>query len=132
MKKAFDLYETWFAYLRNEVKVEGSYTSSTLFNKDNFTKGFVDGMLACFDEAYAAIEPLKDTDAVLYDTLKNRICLETLQYRYLNIEYHKNYYTEEELLEMKQAFQNDVRYVGLTKANESQGIDVLYKSWGIQ
>ena len=131
MKKAFALYESWFDYLKKVKNVEGSYLSSTLFTKDNFTKGFVDGMLATFDEAYKAIEPLKTSNPAKYEMLYKRICIETIQYRYLNIEYHASSYTSSELLALKIAFKNDVKYLGITQCDESHSVDTLFKTWGI-
>lgn len=131
MKKAFALYNTWFEHLKSDVGVGGSYMDSKLYDAANFPKGFVDGMLKCFDEAYAAIEPLKGSDPILYEKLQKRICLETFPYRYLNIEYYGTYYTDAELLALKLSFKEDARFVGLTHSTESKSIDELFEQWGV-
>ena len=48
--------------------------------------------MAKFDEAYEAIEVYKDTDPILYETLYNRIKLETLSIRYLRARIYGKYY----------------------------------------
>ena len=88
-------------------------------------------MLATFDEAYKAIEPLKTSNPAKYEMLYKRICIETIQYRYLNIEYHASSYTSSELLALKIAFKNDVKYLGITQCDESHSVDRLFKTWGI-
>lgn len=131
MQKAFTLYTTWFEHLKNDVQVGGSYLDAKLYEAKNFPKGFVDGMLKCFDEAYKAIEPVKDTDPILYEALQKRICLETFPYRYLNITYYNTYYTDAELLELKLSFKEDAQFVELTNSTESKSIDQLFEEWGI-
>ena len=131
MQKAFTLYNTWFEHLKSDLQVGGSYLDAKLYEARNFPKGFVDGMLKCFDEAYEAIQPLKDTDPILYETLQKRICLETFPYRYLNITYYSTYYTDAELLELKLSFKEDAQFVELTNSTESKSIDQLFEEWGI-
>ena len=132
MKKAFALYNTWFEHLRSDENIEGSYLTYASKNVASvFSRGFVEKMLEYFDEAYAAIEPLKDSDLTRYELLQKRICLETFAYRYLNITCYSTYYTDAELLAMKLSFKDDAERVGVDWATESRPIDELFEEWGI-
>ena len=131
MSKAFTMYNDWFQYLTDVKNVPGSYTVSNAVTAENYPKGFTDGMLKCFDEAYAAIEPLKKQNPIMYEELYDRICIETLVYRYMNIIYHFSYYNDAELLQMKKDFKADAQRVGLTKSVEWKTIDDLYAEWGV-
>ncbi len=131
MKKAFDFYNTWFEYLRSELKVNGSYLDSLLVSTTNYPKGFVNGMLKIFDEAYKAIEPLKTTDFGLYENVRKRIALETVDYLYLNIKFYSADYTADELLAMKLNFKKTCTDSGILRYHESHTLEELYQEWGI-
>lgn len=131
MAKAFDTYNAWFQYLTDVKNVPGSYTVTNAVTAENYPKGFIDGMLNLFDEAYAKIAYLQKANPMLYEQLYNRICTETLVYRYMNITYHSTYYTDVELLELKKSFKADAQRVGLTHNIEWQSIETLYTNWGV-
>lgn len=131
MARAFTMYNDWFQYLKDVKNVPGSYTVSNAVTAENYPKGFIDGMLQCFDEAYAAIEPLKAQNPIVYEELYDRICIETLVYRYMNIKYHSSYYNDAELLQLKKEFKVDAQRVGLTKSVEWVAIDDLWIEWGV-
>lgn len=83
------------------------------------------------EEAYQAIEYLKESDQALYNTLYWRINMESLMVRYLLIELHGATFSDTELLERKLAFKEDALYHGLEYASEQKKITELYAEWGI-
>lgn len=93
--------------------------------------GFVDSMTELIDQAYEAIEGLKKTDVTEYNAVKDRICLESLMFRYLNITVHGSRYTQEELLAEKKLFKDDCKRLRMTQYNNSESVDKLWEEWGI-
>ena len=63
-----------------------------MINEEAWPENLLLQLLAKFDEAYEAIEVYKDTDPILYETLYNRIKLETLSIRYLRARIYGKYY----------------------------------------
>jgi hypothetical protein len=131
MKKALKLYNTWFEYLKTEKRLPGPY-SNNIITTDYWPKGVVDTMLGYFDEAYEAIEPLKNINPSLYYKLYDRICIETFVYRKIDITLYFTYYSENELLALKKSFKEDVSRIGISKYNEGSDISELWKMWGIE
>jgi hypothetical protein len=131
MKKALKLYNTWFEYLKTEKRLPGPY-SKNIITTDYWPKGVVDTMLGYFDEAYKAIEPLKNINPSLYYKLYDRICIETFVYRKIDITLYFTYYSENELLALKKSFKEDVSRIGISKYNEGSDISELWKMWGIE
>ena len=131
MKKALNLYNTWFEYLKTEKNLPGPY-SNNIITTQYWPKGVVDTMLGFFDEAYKAIEPLKQTDPTLYARLYDRICIETLVYRKIDITLYFTQYSDSELLDLKMSFKQDVNRIGISRYNEQLTIDELWKTWGIE
>lgn len=130
MKKALALYNTYFEYLKTEKNIPGGCFSD-LLTPDNFPKGIIDTMLGYFEEAYEAIESLKNSNPKLYQQLYDRICLESLTYRYLDISMYSTYYTNEELLALKEQFKEDAIRIGVTNWYELGTIDLLWNDWGL-
>lgn len=91
----------------------------------------LNALLGKIDEAYAAIEPLKESDGELYASLRDRICLESLAYRYLYIELYSGRMTSGEALEEKNSFKEDCTALNVTKVKEGGDISELWASWGI-
>lgn len=131
MKKALSLYNTYFEYLKTEKNIRGEWFQDLLI-EENFPKGFIDTMLGYFDEAYEAIEPLKNTNPTLYETLYDRICLESLTYRYLDVQIYSTYYNNQELLELRKNFKEDSMRLGVTQWYELGLITLLWEEWGLQ
>lgn len=131
MLKAFNIYNNWFAYLLNERDIPGTYTDDKAVNPINYPKEFIDDMLAAFDEAYDSITELKENNKELYKTLYDRICLETLVYRYMDIAYHGDKMDKVTLLNKKLSFKEDATRLNISLWCEWKKIELLYREWGI-
>ena len=109
MKRLFDEEMTWFAYLEEHHGYNGTvgYTESTLLKEEFWPQGLLEGWLAIIDEAYKAIEPLKVSNPSMYETLRQRIKLESLSFRFIQLELYSVYYSELEVEEMKESFKRD-------------------------
>ncbi|MBO5215666.1 MAG: DUF4838 domain-containing protein [Clostridia bacterium] len=130
MKEALKLYNTWFEYLKTEKNIPGPYKND-LIKTEYWPKGIVNTMLGHFDDAYDAIEPLKNSDYALYEKLYDRICMETLPYRLIDITLYFTYYNDDELQEMKKSFKEDVTRLGISHIREANTVDSLWDNWGI-
>ncbi len=84
-----------------------SIYSSTITNKEYWSKPVLRGWLELIDESYAAIEPLKETDRDKYDIYEYNIRMESIFIRYL---YAINYLDADtpENIQFKMELNNDV------------------------
>ena len=120
MRKLFDEEQTWFAYLASEQGYTGkvSYTENSLLLKEFWPQGLLEGWLKIIDEAYKKIERYKTTEPALYQTLKDRITLESITFRFMQIEMYGPFYQEADFLVMKSSFKEDCTRLGITHYKE--------------
>ena len=84
------------------------------------------------EDAYAAIEQYQTADPALYETLKSRICLESISVRYLLIELYGNKaFDEDTLLEMKRQTIADINTFRAWPNEASQNSDAISTKWGV-
>ena len=88
-------------------------------------------MLEKIDEAYDSIEPLKSKDTENYNKYKDKICLESLFLRHIEIEVYSSSYTDAQLLSMKKQFKSDCERLRVKKMGDGVSIENLYSAWGI-
>ena len=129
MRQLFDEENTWFAYLAEEYGYDGNvgYTYSTLIREEYWPQGLIEGWLELIDKAYKAIEPLKTTDPALYEELKDRINLESLSFRFIQMELYSVYYSENDVNKMRESFKQDCRDLGVRSYKELLTLD---EYWG--
>ncbi len=95
-------------------------------NTTLYPRNFVEKMDDEINQALLAIEPLKESNAEQYELLKARIMKEYLSNIYLKMSMYKDYYTEEEIGEMKQTWEYYTEYWNLTKGGEGKGLPTLF------
>ena len=84
------------------------------------------------DRAYSDISSVATSSPALYETLHDRITLESLFVRYLLIDlYGTQIYTSQELYAQKQQFKQDCADLNVTRLSEGELITVLWSKWGI-
>ena len=130
MLDMFNYYRTWMAYLENELKIEG-VLGQTITTSQYFPQGTLNTILSFVDKAYEAIEPLKSTNISLYNTIYDRICLESIAYRKMQIDLYSHMYTDAQITEMKKSFKDDCVRIGVSKCSENADISDLWTSWGL-
>ncbi|MBQ8283791.1 MAG: sugar isomerase domain-containing protein [Clostridia bacterium] len=98
-----------------------------------YSVGYLDQLLSYVDKAYAIIEPLKTTDPTLYQTLYERINLESLMPRFVQVQYFTTEYTAAELLALRKQFLADCDALRVTHGGENTNVTIAqYKAdWGI-
>jgi len=127
------LYDSLQIKLEKEY-LDNSYSNGSFFTGASeiyFSYGDVLTWLSYIDEAYQSIEFLKDIDLVLYEKLYNRIVLESLTVRYLDIEVFDMYYSSAILLQKKEDFKKDCLDVKFTGFSDGSSINTLFSKWGL-
>ena len=134
MRKLFNEVRTRMAYIENELNVS-MFVYVKLENTDYWPKGLLQQWLRYIDEAYEAIESVKNEDEELYAKLYDRIMLEGISYRWLLIElYGSTTFSAEKLLEEKLSFKADCAYLKVTNYAVSWTPnlnDYLKTNWGV-
>lgn len=125
MKQLFDEENTWFAYLAEKYGYNGkvSYIDSNLVIEEFWPKGLLENWLALIDEAYQKIAHYQKSDPVLYEKLKDRINLESLTFRYMQIHLYKLLYSDVDSQMMIKTFKEDCNALGITHYKEGIGYE---------
>lgn len=123
MRQYFDRFCLWYNYAAEKENFIGAWT---IAGKDTLTESFfplaeLDLWLSYCDEAYAAVESYRTTDDKLYQTLRDRICLETVTPRYLVTEIHQGSFLGLEFSKMKAELDSDILRLGINARGEGGG-----------
>ena len=125
MKALFDRWNAFTTYMYRERDLGvGCFDES--FSREIYPKSEIDAYLSYIDEAYQAIEPLKDTNPILYEKIYNRILLESIAYRYIDYDLYNSYYSKSERERMWNQFRVDVYKVGVSHLRETEYISKLF------
>ena len=130
MREMFEMYRMHMRYIQSRYDIEKG-TNVNLLKSDYWPKAWLDQVLAKADEAYKAIEPLKKRDPEMYDAEYDRICLETISFRYIDISLYNGLKDSQKQLADKKQFKLDTERLGLTLFNELNSINTLWSTWGL-
>ena len=134
MRKLFDELRARFSYIENDLNI-AMYIYVDLKNKNFWPEGLLVQWLGYIDDAYAAIEPLKEKDENTYYLIKDRLLLEGISYRFLLIHlYGATYYDATTLLQEKLQWKADCAYLGVNRVQEGGTaliVDWLLENWGV-
>ncbi len=130
MRELFNMYRTHFAYIEEYLGVGGAI-GGRYYGSEYWPIGTLNAMLDKIDEAYAAIDSLQRTDPARYSTMYDRICIESIAYRFLKINNYSSRFTASDLLAEQESFRDDCERMNLTKFSESSDISTLWTEWGI-
>ena len=121
MKRLFDEERAWFAHLAEEDPTSvGSINTKKLLNAQYWPKNLLEGWLDAIDEAYAAIEEYKSEDPALYTKLYDRICQESISFRYLLVTLYPDSF--DDLAAEKASLKADCFRLGVTRSAEFQQV----------
>lgn len=126
MRELFEMYRAHCAYLENEVGVSGNIYAS-LITERNWQSGVLNAMNAQIEKAYAALDATADD----YETYYDRICLESIAYRYMDITLYGSRKNQEEQMQDKREFKEDCERVNITMLTEKSNISSLWTDWKI-
>ena len=131
MLKGFNLYRTLSKYQYEELGMSGDVYANVIDVK-YWPQGALNTILASFKEAYAAIEPLKSIDPDKYNLLRERICLEELAFRKIDLQLYPGTYARSLLESELQRFKKDCLDLQIAKWGEQVGsITLLFEKLGI-
>lgn len=131
MKALFDEEREWMMHIYQDLGASGKI-SDNLNAPEYWSYPNLVEALERLDDAYASIEEYRISNPERYQTLHDRILLESLQYRYLLICNFGTKYDKAELLNMKQAFKTDFERLEITSFAENTDVAELWSSWGIK
>lgn len=128
MMQYFQSYRTWFAYISQEYGVSGTI-GENIVNAHYWPQGVLKEWLGYIEQAQESIAPLKETDAALYEKLSDRITLESLSIRHLDLMLYENSYTASQYKQAYLQFKEDCARLGVNNYNEWNAIDQYFNRY---
>lgn len=126
MYQYYNLIRNRYAYYQGiEVANIGSIYSD-IGNSNIWTEPVVSALSDCINDALKAIEPLRETDAELYNKVKNRIMKENISVLFLTLTHHASYYSNEEVAQMKADLKHYTTLFGVTATRENGSLAGLF------
>ena len=130
MLKLFNKLRAWYDYMENDLRYSG-HIFETSRSIEYWPKSVIDEFLKDIDKAYADIQYLEEKDPLLYKTLYDRICLESISFRYLLLQLYPSQYKQSELKQLRMEFRTDADRLNISKYREAAQMSDLYAEWGI-
>ncbi len=88
MRKLFDEYSAYMTYIINRDGIRGQGGTAELEKAEYWPKSMLDGWMGYIEEAYSTIKYLKGVNQTKYTLLYDRICLDSIPFRFLSEEYN--------------------------------------------
>ena len=129
MRKYFDELCVLSDYHFNVMGVK--YLNPNVVDSQYYSYNTLMKWMGYFEEAYENIDYLKTQDPDLYESLRDRIDLESISVRYLLIEIYAGYFDSIELYQMKKDFKTSCNRLNIQYAKEGGDITDLWSKWGI-
>ena len=126
MKDIYERVRDRYAYYQKMVQPSTGDLTGDLCNAELYPFGMVRKLDEDIKEAMAIIEPLKQTDLSLYETLSDRVMKEYLSVIYLKIKLYRNLYSEAEVNEMIETFEYYIQKFEITKQGEGFDINGIF------
>ncbi len=124
------------AHLRYLEEVYPATVNGNIYNNmevsEYWPKGLLDQWLRYIDEAYEAIEYLKEEDPELYAILEKNINLESIFPRFASIRLYPGKFSAQTLDTMRKEFVADCRKLNITMLNEPSPLAPIFADWGYQ
>lgn len=120
----------WMNHVYNDLGANGTIYED-MISQTYWPYNWLENILRRFEDAYVALEPLRERDPERYALIHDRIVLETLQFRYIKLSLYYAEYDERELLNTRQAFRYDCERLGVERFQEHVYVKDLWREWGI-
>ena len=114
-----------YAYYQNAVNPESGGIYGEINSRDLWTQPVIEKIDEVFDKALESIKKYEESDPALYRTLKNRIMKERLSPIYIKITLLSSYYSEEEIVQMREEFKYYAKLFKLSESMEGSGFGDL-------
>lgn len=127
-KPMLDLFNAWqtYSYYTFVTKGIGVPTFDEQISKEMFPKSQIDYYLDCINQAYKAIEPLKNSSPMTYERLYERILTESISYRYIDYQLYSSYYSQYQKEAIWKQFEADITRLGIAMLAETVLISKLF------
>lgn len=130
MREMFDFLRSYYMMLHDTGVIDGKFWQYV--QEDIYPAGVVEFLKDKIDAAYDALEPLKVKDIEKYNTRRDKVLLESMFVRYVDIElYDANASTDAELIAIKKQFKTDCEKLRITRRGDGRNIELLYNEWKI-
>lgn len=130
MREYFESFRSWSQYIKENTTISGQ-CGAQLNNQDYWPKQILVEWQGYVKKAYEALEPLKATDAVMYDKLYTRIEKEEIAIRFHLYDLHANTYDAATLQALRRQFKADATRLGFVQFSELESLaDAIYTKWG--
>ena len=126
MKDIYERVRDRYAYYQTLVQPSTGDLTGDLCNSDLYPFGMVRQLDNDIKKALAIIEPLKQTDLSLYETLSDRVMKEYLSVIYLKMKLYRSNYNDAEISEMIETFEYYIQKFGITKQGEGFDISGIF------
>ena len=126
MKDIYERVRDRYAYYQTMVQASTGDLSGDLCNRDLYPASLVRRLDDDIKQAMSIIEPLKQTDLSLYETLSDRVMKEYLSVIYLKIKLYRSDYSQAEVQEMIETFKYYIQKFDITKQGEGNDITGIF------
>lgn len=131
MMKYFNSYRTWWAHISSEYGVSGTI-GENIVNAHYWPKGILTEWMGYLQEAKESLAPLANTDGALYQKLLDRITLESISVRHLDLLLYENTYTPSQYKQEYLSFLQDCDRLGVSNYNEWNAIGQYFNRFDIE
>lgn len=130
MTEIFNAQRMWFTYLQTQTDYAGSscVLSSLMQNPKYWPQGILESWINMYDNAYKAIESIKETNEKLYQKYYDAINLESLSPRYLLLSNYGTNLSSSLRKDMVDELYQDVEYFGIYSLAEGVSTQNLKES----
>lgn len=115
-----------YTYFQTLVQQSTGDLTGDLCNSDLYPFGLVRKLDEDISEALLKIEPLKATEPLKYETLKDRVMKEYLEVIFLKMKLYRSYYSDEEINEMLETFDYYITKFSITMQGEGNSIKGIF------
>lgn len=129
MRRYFDELQTQLKYIENNYPEIGGGIYDNIAQARFWPKRMLEQWLGYMDEAYAAIEPYRASDPLLYEVLQKHIKIETIFPRFALVTLHTGAYSQQTLKQMRDSFREDCAALAITMYSENVSLDTIFNSW---
>ncbi len=133
MREYYDQLQAHLTYLQEVNYIDFTrVTHAEIAKGEYWPAGLLNQWSGYIDEAYKSIEKYKATDIELYNKLYDRINIESIFIRYVQLTLQFGSYTDTELYDLRVAFKADCEKYGITYNTEWGYISDVFVKWGLQ
>lgn len=119
MQEYFDNYRTWYAYIAEQY----DYTEHRTMVTEYYPRNVLNSWLGSIETAFREIEIYKAANPDLYEALYNRLLLESLSPRYLQMAIYRTDYTAAEQADKEAQFRRDCSLLNVIMLSEKAYIE---------